>query len=134
MEDIIRETAQMIPEDKLRFALGVGTPEDITKFVDWGWDMFDCVIPTREARHGRLFLWKNKEDLKKDFYDVINITNSKFKDDFSPIDKDCDCELCRNYSRGYLHHIFHTGDPLAMRLASVHNLKFYMELMEKIRE
>ena len=133
MEDAVRETAELIPENSLRFALGVGTPEDIVRFVNLGWDMFDCVIPTREGRHGRLFIWKSDDINANNFYETININNEKFKDDFLPVDPHCDCELCQNHTRAYLKHLFAVGDPLAMRLASMHNLKFYMELMEKLR-
>jgi queuine tRNA-ribosyltransferase len=124
MEEVVRETASFIPEDSLRFALGIGTPEDIVKCYSYGWDMFDCVIPTREGRHGRLFIRDNK---------TINISNGKYKNDFSPIDKQCECALCKNYTKAYLHHMFVLKEPLAMRLASIHNLKFYMDLMEKLR-
>ncbi|MFA4818076.1 MAG: tRNA guanosine(34) transglycosylase Tgt [Parcubacteria group bacterium] len=142
MEDAVRETADLIPENSLRFALGVGTPEDIVKFVNLGWDIFDCVIPTREGRHGRLFLWNPRAELsdfkelgsRKPFYETININNEKFKDDFAPVDPYCDCELCQNHTRAYLKHLFASKDLLAMRLASMHNLKFYMELMEKLRK
>lgn len=152
MEEVLRETASFIPEDSLRFALGIGTPEDIVRCFEMGWDMFDCVIPTREGRHGRIFLRKknfefrilnfesisndlisNDEKNNESFYETININNGKYKDDFSPVDPNCDCELCKNYSRGYLRHIFQMKDPLAMRLASIHNLKFYMDLMEGLR-
>ncbi len=132
MEDMVRETAEMIPEDKLRFALGVGTPSDIVKFSELGWDMFDCVIPTREGRHGRLFLWK-RDDLEEGFYETININNKIYQEDFSPIDPNCDCELCQNHTRAYLRHLFVSKDPLGMRLAAVHNLKFYLDLMQKLR-
>lgn len=134
MEEVAKETASFIPDGALRFALGVGTPEDIIRCHSYGWDIFDCVIPTREGRHGKLFLRKNNFDIdKKIFYETININNSKFKKDFSPVDSNCDCDLCLNYTRGYLHHIFTMKDPLAMRLASIHNLKFYMDLMESLR-
>lgn len=163
MEEMVKETAQMIPEDKLRFALGVGAPEDIVRFVNCGWDMFDCVIPTREGRHGRLFIRKKNtspqpspykgegvnsanpsplqgegvsiaiETDEVDFYETININNEKFKEDFSPVDKNCDCELCKNHTKSYLRHLFTNKDPLAQRLASAHNLKFYMDLMEGLR-
>ncbi len=129
MEQVVRETANFIPENSLRFALGIGTPEDIVRSAHLGWDMFDCVIPTREGRHGRLFI--KKDGLYK--YKTININNEKYKTDFSPVDKNCDCELCQNYSRAYLRHIFAMKDPLAMRLASIHNLKFYMDLMKELR-
>ena len=134
MQEMVAETAKMIPEDKLRFALGVGTPEDIVRFVACGWDMFDCVIPTREGRHGRLFIWKEGELKDKDFYTTININNQKFNDDFSPVDETCDCELCRNHSRAYLRHLFVSKDPLGMRLAAMHNLKFYLDLMNKLKK
>jgi queuine tRNA-ribosyltransferase len=142
MENVVKETANFIPENSLRFALGVGTPEDIIKCHSYGWDMFDCVIPTREGRHGRLFLRKgnfqfpiynDKKNTKAEFYETININNGKFKNDFSPIDENCDCELCQNHTRAYLHHLFAMKEPLAMRLASIHNLKFYMDLMGELR-
>ena len=132
MGEILEFTADLIPEKSLRFALGIGTPEDIVRCANLGWDMFDCVIPTREGRHGRLFIWKSA-DLSGDFYETMNMNNSKYRRDFSPIDKKCGCHLCRNYTRAYLAHLFSVKEPLAMRLASIHNLKFYMELMEKIR-
>jgi len=145
LAEVLQYTAGLIPENSLRFALGVGTPEDIARCVAIGWDMFDCVIPTREGRHGRLFLWKRNpksqipnpkqiQNSKSKFYQTININNEKFKADFSPVDKNCDCELCRNYTKAYLRHLFVSKDPLGMRLASIHNLKFYMELMEKLRK
>jgi len=140
MEDIVTHTASVIPEDSLRFALGVGTPEDITRFHRAGWDMFDCVIPTREGRHGRLFRRKNRlttHDSRLttgDFYGTINIHNSRFAEDFSPVDPECDCPLCANHSASYLHHLFRVDDPLGSRLASLHNLRFYADLMKRLRE
>lgn len=134
MEDMVKETAQMIPEHKLRFALGVGTPRDIVKFVEWGWDMFDCVIPTREGRHGRLFVRKHDDFSREDFYEIININNEKFKEDFSAVDEKCDCELCQNHTKSYLRHLFVSKDPLGMRLAAMHNLKFYLDLIDKLRK
>ncbi len=132
LAEVLQKTASFIPDDKLKFALGIGTPEDIVRAVSYGWDMFDCVIPTREGRHGRLFLWKKKA-LSGNFYETLNINNKKFKKDFKPVDRNCTCELCRNYSRAYLHHLFAAKEPLAMRLASLHNLKFYLDLMKKLR-
>jgi queuine tRNA-ribosyltransferase len=138
LAEVLKKTASFIPDDKLKFALGIGKPEDIVRAVSYGWDMFDCVIPTREGRHGRLFLWKKSSPFVKggqegDFYETVNINNKKFKKDFKPIDKNCACELCQNYSRAYLHHLFASKEPLAMRLASIHNLKFYLDLMRKLR-
>lgn len=131
LKNVLRKTASFIPENSLRFALGVGNPGDILKCSKMGWDMFDCVIPTREGRHGKLFVSKRK---RKSFYKTINIGNKKYKDDFSPVDKNCGCELCKNHSKAYLNHLFKSNDPLGMRLASIHNLYFYSELMKKIRK
>lgn len=144
LEEILRATASFIPEKALRFALGVGTPEDIVRCYPMGWDMFDCVIPTREGRHGKLFLRNEKikiADLlsakkrgRYKFYKTVSIKNSKFKKDFSAVDKNCDCELCKNHTRAYLNHLFRSGDPLGMRLASIHNLRFYAKLMKELQE
>jgi queuine tRNA-ribosyltransferase len=151
LEDIVSYTASIIPEESLRFALGIGTPSDIVRCYQMGWDMFDCVIPTREGRHGRLFLWKSgiwnlesgilgKEKNSKfknqdsTFYTTINISNEQFKEDFTPVDATCDCVLCTKHTRAYLKHLFKVADPLAGQLASLHNLRFYMKLMEKLRQ
>lgn len=134
LEEVLRFTADLIPENSPRFALGVGTPEDIVRCADMGWDMFDCVIPTREGRHGRLFVWKSDNVREKDFYTTININNEKFKNDFTSVDGDCDCELCKNHTRAYLHHLLRTKEPLFMRLASLHNLNFYIKLMNILQK
>ncbi|NCF74904.1 MAG: tRNA guanosine(34) transglycosylase Tgt [Xanthomonadaceae bacterium] len=131
LEKILQFTANLIPQDSLRFALGVGTPEDIVRCVKMGWDMFDCVIPTREARHGKLFLWKKDDLNKKNFYKTINIIKTKFKNNFKAID---DKNSCNKTSYAYLNHIFKTKDGLGKQIAIIHNLKFYMELMKKIRK
>lgn len=136
LEDIVGYTASVIPEKSVRFALGIGTPSDIVRCHTLGWDMFDCVIPTREGRHGRLFLWKEFEgDLQvNNFYEAINIANEQFERDFSPVDPTCSCELCTKHTRGYLKHLFKVADPLAGQLATLHNLAFYMRLMRRLRE
>jgi len=139
LEEVLRFTAELIPKNALRFALGVGTPKDIIRCVNMGWDMFDCVIPTREGRHGRIFLRKSevksqKSKVKNSFYETININNEKFKKDFSSVDENCDCDLCRNYSRSYLRYLFVKKEPLAMRLAAMHNLKFYLDLMKNLQK
>jgi queuine tRNA-ribosyltransferase len=150
LQDILAATAEAIPQDAPRFALGIGTPSDIVRCHALGWDMFDCVIPTREGRHGRLFLWKqphtsnttsplagastSHNHLEGDFYHTINIHNEQFKEDFSPVDASCLCALCRHSTRAYLKHLFKVGDPLAGRLASIHNLHFYMQLMTFLRQ
>ena len=134
--ELVAAMASFIPEDSIRFALGVGTPEDIVRLHAVGWDMFDCVIPTREGRHGRLFLWKEEVPVhpeRLDFYETMNINNEQFTEDFTPVDPHCDCTLCTKYTRSHLRHLFRVGEALAFRLASEHNLRFYMKLMEKLR-
>lgn len=139
LQDILDWVTPLLPLDKPRYLMGMGRPEEIVKAVQSGIDMFDCVIPTREGRHGRLFVWRDSavssQSLKEnqDFYEAINIQNEKFKTDFTPVDATCDCTLCTDYSRAYLHHQFKVAEPLAGRLASVHNLRFYLRLMEKLQ-
>lgn len=133
MYEILDWVLPLLPEEKPRYLMGLGKPEEIVAAVDAGVDMFDCVIPTREGRHGRLFIWKNDNFGGKEFYEAININNEKFKNDFSPVDAKCDCVLCKNYARGYLRHLFAVKEPLALRLASIHNLKFYLDLVRKLR-
>jgi len=148
LAEVLEYTANLIPKNKIRFALGVGAPEDIVRCVKMGWDMFDCVIPTREGRHGRLFLRKrnfkskissskqspNQKFKIQNFYDTINIANSKFASDFSPINKDSKLEELRGYSKAYLHHLFKLKEPLGQRLATLNNLEFYLDLMDILRK
>ena len=112
-----------LPEARPRHLLGVGTPDQIIEAVKRGIDTFDCVIPTREARHGKVYVENSSFD----------ISHSSFKADFSSLDSSCDCEACRYYTKAYLHHLFKSGEILAMRLLTLHNVRFYMRLMEKIR-
>lgn len=135
LADVLAWTIPHLPEDKPRYLMGLGRPEEIVRAVEAGVDMFDCVIPTREGRHGRLFTWKaDALDVAGEFYETINIQNEKFREDFSKVDERCDCPLCTKYTRAYLRHLFVTGEPLAGRLASLHNLRFYLRMMEKLRE
>lgn len=112
-----------LPEGKVRYLMGVGTPEDIIDAVVRGIDMFDCVLPTRLGRNGSLYTSRGR----------INIKNNRFIDDFSPVDPECDCWACRNYSAAYLRHLYKCDEILASRLATYHNLYFYGKLMESIR-
>lgn len=116
-----------LPENSPKHLLGVGTPYDIIQAVSRGCDTFDCVIPTREARHGRLYV-SNGEG-----YSTMDIKLEKYKEDFTTIDPTCDCYLCLNHTKSYLRHIFASGEPLATRLATMHNLKYYLNFMKKIR-
>jgi len=140
MLKVIDWTAPFLPEDKPRYLMGVGKPEEIIMSVARGIDMFDCVIPTRNARHGTIYKFKVEskklkilEKCNKNFYEILHITNKKFKSDKKPIDKNCECFTCQNYSRAYLRHLFVSNELLALRLASIHNVYFYLELMKRIR-
>ena len=123
MYEIIEAVEPHMPTDKPRYLMGVGTPSNIIEAVARGVDFFDCVMPARNARHGKLFTWDG----------ALNIKNEKFKTDEQPIDPHCDCPVCRSFSRAYIRHLFVAGEMLGMRLAVMHNLYFYNDLMEKIR-
>ena len=123
MYQIIEAVTPHMPEDKPRYLMGVGTPANILEAVRRGVDIFDCVMPTRNARHAHIFTMEG----------VRNMMNAKYTLDESPLDPACDCPVCRNFTRAYLHHLFKAGEMLAMRLAVLHNLYFYNILMEKIR-
>ncbi len=128
LEEVLRKTASYIPENSLRFALGVGKPEDIEKCVKLGWDMFDCVIPTREGRHGKLYLGDTK---KRKF---INISNSSFTSSFKVINKDSNISELKNHNLGYLRHLFQMKEPLGYKLAALNNLEYYQKLFCLIRK
>ena len=124
MYEIIEAVVPHMPKDKPRYLMGVGTPTNIIEAVARGVDMFDCVLPARNARHGKLYTWEG----------ALNIKNEKYKNDDRPIDPTCDCPVCRSFSRAYLRHLFVAGEMLAMRLAVLHNLHFYNALMVRIRQ
>lgn len=124
MYEIIDAVEPHMPADKPRYLMGVGTPSNIIEGAARGIDFFDCVMPARNARHGRLYTWEGS----------INIKNEKYKLDDSPIDPTCHCPACQHFSRAYLRHLFVAGEMLAMRLAVLHNLYFYNTLMARIRE
>ncbi len=124
MYRIIDAVEPYMPKDKPRYLMGVGTPVNILEAVWRGVDFFDCVMPSRNGRHGNLFTWKGK----------MNLQNEKYMKDDRPIDENCNCPACRSYSRAYIRHLVRAKESLGMRLAVIHNLYFYNELMEKIRE
>ena len=124
MYDIIDAVEPYMPQDKPRYLMGVGTPSNIIEGVARGVDFFDCVMPARNARHGKLFTWSGS----------INLKNEKYKLDEQPIDEQCDCPTCRNFSRAYLRHLFKAEEILALRLAVMHNLYFYNKLTQRIRD
>ena len=124
MYKVLDYTVPELPEEKPRYLMGVGTPENILEAVERGIDMFDCVLPTRNARHGKVFTSTG----------AYNIAKGKWADDERPIDEDCDCPTCKKYTRAYVRHLFNANEILAMRLATIHNLHFYSNLMKGIRK
>ena len=124
MYDVLDNVVPHAPEDKPRYLMGVGTPLNIIEGVSRGIDFFDCVMPSRNARHGTLFTSKG----------IININNAKYESDTAPLDENCNCHTCRNFSRGYLRHLYKANEILALRLGVIHNLYFYNNLVAEIRE
>ena len=137
LSEVIKYTAELLPDDKPKYAMGLGTPRHLVDCFNLGYDLFDCVIPTRDGRHGRLFIYKDTIDeldiLKDDFYEHFYIKREHRLDDHGPISSVCDCYTCTHFTRRYLAHLFRIGDSLAMRLATIHNLRFYSMLMEKLK-
>ncbi len=124
MYKMIDYAIKYLPQDKPRYLMGVGEPLDILEGVERGVDMFDCVLPTRLARHGHAFTRTGK----------INIKNAKYKEDFTPVDKECDCECCKHYTKAYIRHLIIANETLGQRLLSIHNLRFLIKLTEEIRQ
>lgn len=122
--EVLEYTLPELPDNKPKYLMGVGFPEDILRAVELGADMFDCVIPTRHARTGEVFTSKGP----------LTIRNAPYQEDFSPIDPDCECYTCQNYSRAYIRHLIHADEILGARLTTIHNLYFFINLMKKIRE
>ncbi|MDR0675424.1 MAG: tRNA guanosine(34) transglycosylase Tgt [Elusimicrobiota bacterium] len=123
MYEILEFTSQYMPQDKPRYFMGLGSPIDIWKAVECGIDMFDCVMPTRNARNGTLFTFNGK----------INIKNAQYKNDFLPIDSECDCYTCKNHSRAYLHHLFKSDEITVFRLNTLHNINFMLKLFNMVK-
>lgn len=124
MYDIIETVEPYMPKEKIRYLMGVGTPQNIIEGVYRGIDLFDCVMPSRNARHGHVFTWNG----------IMNMNNNKYMEDSSPIEEGCQCPACQNFSRSYIRHLLKAGEMLGMRLTVMHNLYFYNNLMEKIRD
>ena len=124
MYRIIEAVEPHMPQSKIRYLMGVGTPANILEAVRRGVDLFDCVMPSRNARHGHAFTWEG----------CRNLLNAKYELDEAPLDEQCQCPVCQRFSRAYIHHLFKAGEMLAMRLTVMHNLYFYNHLMEKIRD
>ncbi|HEY6009187.1 MAG TPA: tRNA guanosine(34) transglycosylase Tgt [Geobacteraceae bacterium] len=124
LKKVVAMTAPYLPENKPRYLMGVGLPEDILESVERGMDMFDCVIPTRYARSATLFTRRGK----------IRLTNKNYKRDFYPIDPNCRCYACSNFTRAYIHHLFNANEVLSAILASIHNVQFYLDMMAEVRQ
>jgi queuine tRNA-ribosyltransferase len=124
LKKVVDYTAPMLPENKPRYLMGVGLPEDILESVERGMDMFDCVIPTRYARSATLFTRRGR----------IRLTHRRYRRDFYPVDVSCDCYCCRNFSRAYLHHLFKSNEILSATLAAIHNVHFYLNMMKDVRQ
>jgi queuine tRNA-ribosyltransferase len=120
---ILKHTAPQLPQDKPRYLMGVGKPEDLVAAVEQGMDMFDCVMPTRNARNGHLFTR----------FGDVRIKNAQYRTDLKPLDEQCACYTCKNFTRAYLNHLFRTGEILGARLNTIHNLHYYQELMQEMR-
>ncbi|HEU5254395.1 MAG TPA: tRNA guanosine(34) transglycosylase Tgt, partial [Vicinamibacterales bacterium] len=124
MYSVVSDTVRRLPEDQPRYLMGAGTPEDLVESVARGIDMFDCVLPTRNARNGQLFTSEGR----------INIKNARYAEDDGPIDPACGCYTCRTHSRAYLRHLYLAGEMTAGSLNTLHNLTFYLDTMRRIRE
>jgi len=127
-EDLIHEVsayvAELLPHDKARYLMGLGTPPDIVEAIGNGIDMFDCVVPTRNGRNGQAFTWDGD----------LQLRNAEFKEDFRPIDRTCECYACKTHTRSYIRHLFNTQELLGLRLVSLHNIHFYVKLIKLCRE
>ena len=140
-EEILAYTAELVPDNMVKYAMGVGRPENIVACVRMGYTLFDCVIPTREARHNRLYVFNEEFEKPSDidfgngrnFYKYHYILDDEHRRDSRPISKICDCCACTNYSRAYIRHLVSIGDSLGHRLATMHNLRFYTMLMERLQ-
>ena len=124
MYDLVNFTTDFMPVDKPRYLMGVGRPENILEAIALGVDMFDCVMPTSNARNAYLFTSRG----------IVSMRNAAYKDDMDPLDKECDCYTCKNFSKAYLRHLFNSKEVLALELATIHNLNFYLNLVREARK
>ncbi len=133
---VVRLLGKVLPGQKPRYQMGAGFPEQIVQAVKSGFDMFDCVLPSRNARHGQLFVFNramHNAGLTDNFYQIVKINKSIYQGDLKPLDKGCACYACQNFSKAYLHHLYRVAEPLYQRLATLHNLTFYFELIDRIK-
>lgn len=140
LTEVLKFTCEQMPKEKPKYAMGIGKPENIVECVKMGYNMFDCVIPTREARNNRLYVYKKglfdlkKLDNKGKFYDYLRVRNKEYCEDKKQISKLCDCYSCKNYSRAQIYGFFKEKNPESIRLATIHNLRFYSMLIERLRK
>jgi queuine tRNA-ribosyltransferase len=142
--EMLDYVGSLIPNTKIKYAMGIGQPDDIAFCVEHGWHLFDTVLPTRNARHGYLYVSQGKGDVHKNYksqitnynysYDVLHLKSERYKMDDSPVDENCNCECCKTVSRAYLRHLIRIGEPAGLRLATIHNLRFYAKWMETLRK
>ncbi len=137
--EMLKVDAQLMPDDKIKYGLGIGNPEAVVRSVKMGFDLFDCVLPTRDARHQRLYKFKRSLDKvnlfdQPDNFEFIQVKKDVYKSVFGPIDEECDCYTCQNYTLAYLHHLFKIKDALAWRLATIHNLRIYTKMIENVKQ
>ncbi len=134
--EMVEHVARLLPPEAPKHALGIGKPEHIVQCAEWGYDLFDCTLPTRDARHGRLYVFDGHPEglsLRGGFYHFHYAEDDRHRRDPSPVEETCDCLCCRRYSRAYLRHLFAIHEPLAGRLATMHNLRFYARLMARLQ-
>ncbi len=135
LEDIVGYTRELIPREFPMHALGIGHPQNVVRCVEMGYEIFDCAMPTRDARNGRLYVLKDAPEnlnLRDKWFSYVYIADDKFVKADVPVSEHCDCLTCRRYSRGYLHHLYHIKDAAFMRLATIHNLRFMAQLVERL--
>ena len=142
--EMLAYVSELLPDDKYKYAMGVGQPDDIAFCVEHGWDLFDTVLPTRNARHGYLYVSEGQGDKSKNYqstisnfqkgYDVMHLRSQRYKMDDRPVDDQCDCEACQTVSRAYLRHLIRIKEPAGFRLGTIHNLRFYARWMESLRD
>lgn len=139
--EMLQYVSELIPDNKYKYAMGIGQPDDIAYCIDVGWDVFDTVLPTRNARHGYLYVSAGEGNKTKSYdskrgleYDIMNLRSERYKFDEKPIDSNCDCETCQTVSRAYLRHLIRINEASGQRLATIHNLRFYSRWMNAVRE
>lgn len=132
-QELIEFVANLIPADKIRYGLGIGNPDNLAFAVQKGWDIFDCVLPSRNARHSYLYVHKGQGDSEHKLYDVLHIKTQRYKFDENPVDKECSCHTCKTISRAYLRYLLHIGSPTGYRYATIHNLQFFNDFMQTLK-